>query len=125
MTPTLFPYTTLFRSPFTEHDRLTRGNPGAAAGRNDAIRLTERGPDRHEMRVTVETDVDAFSGTPELIEAGVEVEIGANRDRSRERRIGQHARNVDQAIALGRNGAQALVRQAHGLRRAGEQERGT
>ena len=76
------------------------------------------------MRVTVEADVDAFGGTPELIEAGVEVEIDANRDRFRERRIGQHARDVDEAIALGRNRAQAVVGQAHGLRRASKQERG-
>ena len=63
----------------------------AAARRDDAIALTERRPDRHEMRVTVEADVDAFGGIPELIEAGVEVEIDANRDRFRERRIGEHA----------------------------------
>ena len=47
------------------------------------VRLAERRPDRHEMRVTVEADVEAFGGVPELIEAGVEVEIDANRDRLR------------------------------------------
>ena len=81
----------LGRRPLTEHDRLSRRDPVAAAGRDDTICTTERRPDRHEMRVTVEADVDGFGGVPELIEAGIEVEVDANRDRFCERRIGEHS----------------------------------
>jgi hypothetical protein len=76
------------------------------------------------MRVAVEADIDAFGRGPELIEAGIEVEIDPNPDRVHERRIGQHPRDVDQAIALFRDDAQEVVWQADGLRRAGQQERG-
>ena len=77
------------------------------------------------MRVTLEADVDGFGGGPELIEAGIEVEVHAHRDRFDERPIGEQPRNVDEGIASCREGTQSVVRQSHGFLRAGHQERRT
>ena len=63
----------------------------ATTGGDGTICATERRADRDEMRVPVEPDIDGFGGVPELIEAGIEVEVHANRNRFNERRIGEQS----------------------------------
>ena len=50
------------------------------------------------MGMTFEPHVDAARCVPELIEPGIEIEVGANRDRVERRLERQHARDVEQDV---------------------------
>ena len=75
------------------------------------------------MRVPVEPDVDALYCVPQLIERRIEVEVDAARNAIAERRLPQHARDVDQQFGVRGGAAQLGVWQAHGFARVLPQQR--
>src|SRR5687768_13352420 len=67
------------RGPLRQNNRLFGGNPAVSACRHRALRLSDALAHGDEMRVTIESHVNAVRRMPKLIECRIQVEIDARR----------------------------------------------
>ncbi len=84
--------------PVGQYHWLERWDPGESTGRHRASGPSDVQADRYEMRMAGETPVDALHLLPKLVEAGIKVEVNADRDPRRQCLVGKHAGDVDQDI---------------------------